>query len=388
MKIFLPIVFLLSFTTCCSVFVGSKPRGSLPGYHEKLENFNLQVYFGKLHPEIKINLAAVLADLLYANFKRVCQMDRNRGKKDEDLIFETDQILVKFLDAESKDKSFESFMKQPSGFGTMNIYDFITSPEAPSRLYNCFADLKSTTVYDPLREPLNDMLLISFSFYFLRAIVHDKVKFLKFPKVYSHFVMLVSLCHGHNCPFYSYWDLLNSFLKNDCPSIPRNSRLNDAVLMLKLSSYWRFWDNFEVFTSTVFPFSSDSKSVEPDFRKFQTIAPMIGMGELKITLTSQRPSIYSYVLECHYQLYFTQFRVDRPDSKTSEDLIIDHGKHFIFPWIPESYILVALDRLENCDDLELEFKTVVELVQSNSPLLLLYLFNHNLALFRIPPSLN
>jgi hypothetical protein len=384
MQIFLPMVFLVSFATCCSVFFGSKPRDDprLPSYREKVENYNIQVYFGKLHPEIKIRLAGALADLLYANFKRV----RRPGKEDEDLIFETDHLLAKYLDFESKEIRFDSFMKQPSGHGTMNIYKFITSPEAPLRLYNCFANLRSTTVYDPLREPLNDILMISYSLYFLRAIILDKVKFHKFPKVYSHIVMLVSL--GMLWPSAYYDKFLKGFLKSDVNSISNICRMNEAVMMLKLSSYWRFEDNIEYFASNIFPLSSNSKSIEPDGRLLQTIAPMVGMGEPKITLTSQLPSMYSYVLECDDQFYFAQFRFKQSNSETSEDLVIDHGRHFIFPWIPESFIIVALDRLENCDDLELEFKTVVELVQSNSRFLLVYLFNHNLALFRIPPLRN
>jgi hypothetical protein len=386
MKIFLPIVLLTSLASCCSVIVGSKPgdNSSLPSYHESLENYIIQASFGELHSGIKIELAGDLADLLYANFKRVRQLYKNRGKKDEDVIFETDQIFFNFLDVESKNENFRSFMMQPSGYGTMNIYKFLISPESTFKLYNCFANLSSTTVYNPLREPLNDILMISYSFYFLRMIILDNVKFLKFPKVYSHIIMLVSL--GYLGQLDAYWEFLKTFLKNDYLFLLCNTRMNDAIMMLKLSSYWRSAHYNEISTSFFFPFSSESNSVEPDGRKFQTIAPLVGMGEPKITLTSQLSNTYSYVLECDDQLYFAQFRLKQSNSKRSKDLVIDHGRHFVFPWISESYIIVALDRLENCDDLELEFKTVVELVQSNSRFLLLYLFNHNLALFRITPN--
>jgi hypothetical protein len=387
MKFFLPLIFHLSFAYCSSLFVGPKPVGN----PVKLGIYDLQLRYEELSPETKIGLAVDFANILYDNFQSLRKTFSSQSPTGENLVFYT-LGLSELIDLQSqKDGLFNLFMKQPSGFGKTNILEFAKCE--PSLFHSDYQKsdhlkgLNDQTFLERSEKPLNDMVMISYSLFYLRTVVIDGLKFHKFPKVYSQIALLFTLCKDYPTVFGRYKDLLSIFFTmKQCAYIsgiefPMNSRMRDAAMILKLGSNSSLF-SVENFTSKFIRVPNSAIKT-----KLQLIAPSEGMGEPTLILSSHRKYIDLYVLEFNYQFFFTQFKVEQLGIENDDNLMLSHGRHFKFPWIPGSYIIVALNREESWSkELEWEFKTVIEMVRRNSPFLLIYLFNNNLSLYRIPPS--
>ena len=202
MKSLLFHILLISFAACSSSPIEFHHIEDSKFHENEPQSYLAQ--YNKLGPDLKVKLASDLATILFEDFgKRVSAVKK---KKAGNYIFKVGHdVLPRLRDRSEQDAMFSSFMEQPSGYNNLTIYEFINSKYYTKQLKKySFANLENEIFIDHGWKPLNYMLIISLSIFHLRVIVEKGIEIPKYPKIYSHILMLDTISSFLPYPYNDY----------------------------------------------------------------------------------------------------------------------------------------------------------------------------------------